>query len=123
MLSLRSRVALLTSAVLLGGGGLIAGAPAATAAPVQPHHFTCTYTTAEPQLSVGSTGTAVKQAQCQLNSVLDRRVNVDGIFGSGTKSAVVAFQQCAGLHADGIIGPNTWSALDRWWLNDIDCHK
>ncbi|MDN3059020.1 peptidoglycan-binding domain-containing protein [Streptomyces sp. SRF1] len=123
MLSLRSRAALLTSAALLGGGGLIATAQAATAAPAQPNHFTCTYTTAEPQLSVGSTGAAVKQAQCQLNSVLDRRVVVDGTFGSATKSASIAFQQCAGLSADGIIGLNTWPALDRWWLNDIDCHK
>ncbi|MCX4409745.1 MULTISPECIES: peptidoglycan-binding protein [unclassified Streptomyces] len=123
MLSLLSRAALLTSAALLGGGGLIATAPTATAAPAQPHHFTCTHTTAEPQLSVGSTGAAVMQAQCQLNSVLDRRVVVDGDFGSATKSATVAFQQCAGLLADGIIGPATWSELDRWWLNDIDCHK
>ncbi|WP_329468199.1 peptidoglycan-binding domain-containing protein [Streptomyces sp. NBC_01431] len=90
---------------------------------MKPAHFTCTYTTSEPQLASGSTGAAVKQAQCQLNSVLDRRVTVDGIFGSGTKSATIAFQQCAGLSADGIIGRDTWAALDNWWLNDIDCHK
>ncbi|MFD7540232.1 peptidoglycan-binding protein [Streptomyces sp. NPDC059819] len=104
--------------------GPAAAAPARATLAVTPAHFTCTYTTDEPQLSVGSSQhTAIKQAQCQLNSVLDRRVTVDGIFGSGTKSATIAFQQCAGLSADGIIGPNTWSALDNWWLNDIDCHK
>ncbi|QLJ02758.1 peptidoglycan-binding protein [Streptomyces sp. NEAU-sy36] len=123
MPSLLTRAALLTSTALLGAGGLIAGAPSANAAPAQPNHFTCAYTDAEPTLSYGSTGTAVKQAQCQLNSVLDRLVTVDGSFGPGTKSATIAFQQCAGLAADGIIGPNTWAALDYWWWNDIDCHK
>ncbi|MFF8597147.1 peptidoglycan-binding protein [Streptomyces sp. NPDC015220] len=39
------------------------------------------------------------------------------------KSATIAFQQCTGLTADGIIGPNTWSELDYWRWNDIDCHK
>jgi zinc D-Ala-D-Ala carboxypeptidase len=121
-MSLLSRAATLTGAALLSGG-LIAAAPAATATPAQPQHFNCNYTNAEPELSVGSTGAAVKQAQCQLNSVLDRHVVVDGDFGSATKSATIAFQQCAGLSADGIIGDNTWTALDNWWWNDIDCHK
>ncbi|MFE9571712.1 peptidoglycan-binding protein [Streptomyces sp. NPDC006692] len=59
----------------------------------------------------------MKQARCQLNSVLDRRVTVDGIFGSGTKSATIAFQQCAGLSADGIIGPRTQAECYRVYLS------
>lgn len=35
----------------------------------------------------------------------------DGIFGNGTRSAVIALQQRLGLGADGIVGNNTWSKL------------
>ena len=35
----------------------------------------------------------------------------DGIFGSGTRSAVELFQKADGLAVDGIAGKNTWSKL------------
>lgn len=35
----------------------------------------------------------------------------DGIFGSGTRQAVTAFQQTMQLNPDGIVGPLTWQAL------------
>lgn len=35
----------------------------------------------------------------------------DGIFGSGTDSAVRSFQKSKGLSVDGIAGKNTWKAL------------
>ena len=40
-------------------------------------------------------------------------VTLDGIFGAGTEAAVVGVQRGAGLHADGIVGADTISVLDR----------
>ena len=38
-------------------------------------------------------------------------ISLDGDFGSGTKAAVVKFQQIEGLTDDGIVGSNTYNAL------------
>lgn len=64
-----------------------------------------------PTLNVGSRGVSVSQLQQLL---LDNGFNpgtVDGIFGSMTYSAVVAFQRSKNLVADGIVGVMTWTAL------------
>ncbi|MDR2502617.1 MAG: peptidoglycan-binding protein, partial [Oscillospiraceae bacterium] len=36
---------------------------------------------------------------------------IDGIFGSDTRSAAVRFQATRGLAQDGVVGERTWSAL------------
>jgi len=45
--------------------------------------------------------------------MLQRRLGItaDGVYGSGSARAVKRFQRRHGLHADGIVGPATWSAL------------
>lgn len=47
---------------------------------------------------------------CAIQILLDN-LTVDGVYGTNTKKAVVAFQTAAGLTADGICGPKTWNAI------------
>ena len=67
-------------------------------------------------LQTGNSGQPVRQLQYMLNVLSEfvsdiPPVTVDGIFGSRTRSAVIAFQRFAGLTQDGIVGPVTWTAL------------
>lgn len=55
-------------------------------------------------------GDDVLMLQKRLQS-LDPRLQADGLFGEECRSAVLAFQQSAGLHADGTVGPATWDKL------------
>ena len=61
----------------------------------------------------GDSGNTVKAAQAILEAFGYKcgGYGADGIFGSGTESAVKKFQKAKGLSADGIIGPDTWNAL------------
>ena len=67
--------------------------------------------TTQPMLRTGSRGDAVRKLQEMLNAKGYTCGNVDGIFGSKTKAAVLAFQKANGLGADGIVGPLTWGKL------------
>ncbi|WP_299539018.1 peptidoglycan-binding protein [uncultured Streptomyces sp.] len=62
-------------------------------------------------LRSGSTGAQVKAVQQLLNDQGYGAGAVDGIFGSGTTSAVKAFQSARGLTADGVVGAKSWTAL------------
>lgn len=62
-----------------------------------------------PTLRRGSEGDLVKEVQKKLGLVGN---DADGIFGSITEAAVRSFQRAHGLVPDGIVGPNTWIALD-----------
>ena len=53
----------------------------------------------------GSNGEAVKQLQMLLG------ITADGIYGSKTKAAVIAYQTAHNLEPDGICGPKTWASL------------
>jgi peptidoglycan hydrolase-like protein with peptidoglycan-binding domain len=58
----------------------------------------------------GSTGSAVKALQRQLNAH-GASLTVDGDFGPLTTSALKSYQSKHGLGVDGIAGPQTWSSL------------
>lgn len=85
---------------------VLTNAPASAAAPTQPPAHTSAPVVARPTVKKGSNGPAVADVQ--------RRVGVlaDGKFGKGTEAAVKRFQSAHGLKPDGIVGPNTWAALD-----------
>lgn len=64
-----------------------------------------------PLLKMGSTGTDVKRLQTKLLEAGFSPGKIDGIFGSLTRSAVLAFQKSRNLAQDGIVGKMTWTAL------------
>lgn len=63
-----------------------------------------------PTLREGAKGDPVKVMQ-ELLSKNGSSLKIDGIFGSGTRNAVKAFQKANGLTVDGICGPKTWAKL------------
>lgn len=56
---------------------------------------------------------AVKSVQQELDARGYNTNGIDGIFGSGTKSAVIAFQKAQGLSQDGIVGKDTLHKLQN----------
>ena len=72
-------------------------------------------------LRQGSTGQDVITLQYLLDFISEYYPGIpapvqDGVFGSGTKQAVIAFQRAMGLTSDGIVGPATWKKLyEVYW--------
>ena len=62
-------------------------------------------------LKQGSKGGEVKEVQRRLKLWGYYQGSVDGVFGAGTRSAVIAFQKKNGLTADGVVGKSTYKAL------------
>jgi len=85
----------------------------------------CGHSDARPSLTEGASGVDVKEAQCRLNLAMEpfhyAPLSVDGAFGSGTTSRVIAFQHCVNLSADGVLGPNTWTKLADWSSRNAYC--
>jgi putative chitinase len=65
-----------------------------------------------PVLQRGSKGEEMATLQALLRG-LDFAVAIDGDFGPGTEVAVMRFQSEHGLKADGIVGGQTWAALEQ----------
>ncbi|WP_195945520.1 peptidoglycan-binding domain-containing protein [Paraclostridium bifermentans] len=82
-----------------------------------------TYTNSENIVGYGhvTSGNQVKAAQTMLSYCailgIGNDINVDGILGPATVSQIKAVQRDYGLTADGIVGPNTWRALIKYWGN------
>lgn len=68
----------------------------------------------KPTIRKGDKGEYVTLAQTELiqKGYDCGKWGADGKFGAATEAAVIRFQQDRGLEADGIIGPDTWEALD-----------
>jgi putative chitinase len=66
-----------------------------------------------PVLKQGSKGKAVTALQTSLKKLGFDPNGVDGKFGPGTKTALIAFQKSKKLKADGMAGPKTMAALER----------
>lgn len=78
------------------------------------------YTKVEPvdikplkrMLRQGCKGKDVEELQRMLEEAGYAPGMIDGIFGKNTKAAVESFQGSRGLKVDGIVGPQTWKALE-----------
>lgn len=64
-------------------------------------------------LSLGARGARVKTLQADLLQLGFDPNGVDGVFGRGTKHALVAFQQEHGLVPDGVAGPSSLAAIEK----------
>jgi peptidoglycan hydrolase-like protein with peptidoglycan-binding domain len=63
-----------------------------------------------PVAQNGSQGHPIRTLQLLLRA-RGHNLAVDGKFGSVTEAAVKAFQTAKGITADGVVAPQTWSAL------------
>ena len=67
----------------------------------------------------GSKSQEVVEIQTKLKRWGYYNGEIDGIFGTQTKNAVISFQKKNGLVADGIVGPLTWKALYDAYLGIV----
>jgi peptidoglycan hydrolase-like protein with peptidoglycan-binding domain len=101
-----------TSSATLNGRTVDMNAYEGTQADFEAQVTTGAGATTNPTLQEGDTGTAVRTLQTRLN-VWGATLTVDGDFGTATLAAVKAFQAKEKLTVDGIVGPQTWSALNE----------
>jgi len=66
-------------------------------------------------LRYGSCGRDVQQLQQLLNKSLQHGLplRIDGQYGRSTEAAVRLYQVSVGLRVDGVVGPDTWTALKK----------
>jgi peptidoglycan hydrolase-like protein with peptidoglycan-binding domain len=119
----RLGVAVAALTAIAAAGGMTGTANAATANPsatsaaysaAKVASVTAPAWTAPRQtLKEGDSGGAVKALQQRLNSLRYYAGSADGKFGSNTVEAVWAFQEVQGISVDGVVGPQTWKALEH----------
>jgi peptidoglycan hydrolase-like protein with peptidoglycan-binding domain len=102
---MRTRTIALVVALVVTSFGVVAVADAPTA------EAACVITQTQRY------GARNAQVRC-IQQTLDRRGidsgPIDGIFGSRTRAAVITYQRRAGLHVDGVVGPQTGRSLGIW---------
>ncbi len=64
-------------------------------------------------VSEGSINTYVLILQDSLNTLGFTGAGLDGIFGVGTKNAVIKYQEARGLTPDGKVGCETWTYITK----------
>ena len=64
-------------------------------------------------LKQGTSGADVKALQHALAAAGHSPDTIDGDFGPKTEQALIAFQQAAGIPADGVYGPQTKAVLEK----------
>lgn len=74
-----------------------------------------------PTISLGSTGNYVTDLQTKLKALLYYSGKVTGNFDLETETAVKRFQLNNKLSADGIVGSQTWDAINRLYGNLNSC--
>ena len=70
-------------------------------------------------LKKGDQGEEVKTIQENLTRLGFSLGRIDGDFGEKSERAVVRFQEEMGLYADGIVGPDTQSAIDQALMEQL----
>lgn len=76
----------------------------------------------KPVLEHGDREGFVWSLQDRLQQLDLYNAKVDGIFGPITEKAVIRFQQRNGLIVDGIVGPQTWGALETTTFTKEEKH-
>jgi peptidoglycan hydrolase-like protein with peptidoglycan-binding domain len=66
-------------------------------------------------VSRNSRAVGVQWIQTVLNRTIGTSLSVDGVYGNGTKNAVITFQKKYGLSADGVVGPATRAKMQEVW--------
>ncbi|MBW7573955.1 M14 family metallopeptidase [Caproiciproducens faecalis] len=67
-------------------------------------------------LQVGMSGTDVMEIQAMLQKIGYNPGPIDGNFGQQMRRAVIQFQRAFGLSPDGVIGPSTYSIMEKYLL-------
>ncbi|MEU9974154.1 peptidoglycan-binding domain-containing protein [Streptomyces sp. NPDC051014] len=112
---------LLTTAAALGAAAALGLAVPHTAAAGTGGR--CSYVSSDyrPTLTYGSTGAAVRQAQCLSNAWggVPPKLAADGRYGDLTLKKVEWIQVCHGLPESGVIEGRTWEVL---YHPALDCY-
>jgi hypothetical protein len=71
------------------------------------------FTAPSKTLKYGAKGAAVKTLQTRLKQLGYVPGKVDGVYGSGTRAAVWAFQKVQGIKPTSTVASKTWNALEK----------